>query len=107
MENNLTPAQIEMKVVDVLKKVFDPEIPVNIYELGLVYDIKATLNREVVILMTLTAPTCPVAGSLPKEIEDKVRAIDGITDVKVIITFDPPWHKDMMSDAAKLELGLF
>lgn len=107
MESILTPTQLEMKVVEVLKKIFDPEIPVNIYELGLVYDIKTTQKQEVVILMTLTAPTCPVAGSLPKEIEDKVRAIEGVTDVKVIITFDPPWDKDMMSDAAKLELGLF
>lgn len=107
MENTITPAQLEMKVVDVLKKVFDPEIPVNIYELGLVYDVKTTLKQEVVILMTLTAPTCPVAGSLPLEIEEKVKAIEEVTDVKVIITFDPPWNKDMMSDAAKLELGLY
>ena len=107
MEHNFSPSELEKKVIEVLKTVFDPEIPVNIYELGLVYDVKTTLNQEVVILMTLTAPTCPVAGSMPMEIEDKVKGIEGVTDVKVIITFDPPWNKDMMSDAAKFELGFF
>jgi FeS assembly SUF system protein len=107
MEYSQTPAELEDKVINVLRNVYDPEIPVNIYELGLVYDVKATANREVVILMTLTAPTCPVAGSLPLEIEEKVKEIEGVTDVKVVITFDPPWDKDMMSDAAKLELGFF
>lgn len=107
MEHNFSPAELEKKVIEVLKTVFDPEIPVNIFELGLVYDVKTTLNQEVVILMTLTAPTCPVAGSMPMEIEDKVKGIEGVADVKVIITFDPPWNKDMMSDAAKFELGFF
>jgi FeS assembly SUF system protein len=107
MEQNFSPAELEKKVIEVLKTVFDPEIPVNIYELGLVYDVKTTLKQEVVILMTLTAPTCPVAGSMPLEIEDKVKGIEGVANVKVIITFDPPWNKDMMSDAAKFELGFF
>jgi FeS assembly SUF system protein len=107
MEQNISPAELEKKVTDILKTVYDPEIPVNIYELGLVYDVKVTQNFDVVILMTLTAPGCPVAGILPREIEDKVRELSNVNDVKVIITFDPPWNKDMMSDAAKFELGFF
>jgi FeS assembly SUF system protein len=94
------------KVTAVLKTIYDPEIPVNIYDLGLVYDITADPLGHVAIRMTLTAPNCPVAGSLPPEVEYKVRTVPGVTDVKVELTFDPPWTKDRMSKAAKLALGL-
>ncbi len=97
--------ELEKKVIGVLKGIFDPEIPVNIYDLGLVYDIKITESREVVILMTLTAPGCPVAGSLPLEVENKVKQLHDVTDAKVIITFDPPWDRSMLSEEAKLTLG--
>jgi FeS assembly SUF system protein len=95
--------QVEM----VIKTVYDPEIPVNIWELGLIYDIKVTENNEVVVLMTLTAPNCPAAEGLPKEVEEKIKMLPDVKDAKVIITFDPPWDQSMMSDAAKFELGLF
>ena len=93
-------------VVKVLKSIYDPEIPVDIYELGLIYDVMINEDNEVKILMTLTSPNCPVAESLPKEVEDKTTAIDGIKSAVVEITFDPPWSKDLMSEEAKLELGM-
>ena len=93
------------KIVKELKQVFDPEIPVDVYELGLIYDVFINEENEVKILMTLTSPNCPVAESLPKEVEDKVKSIDQVKDAEVEITFDPPWTKDLMSDEAKLELG--
>lgn len=93
------------KIEDVLRTVHDPEIPVNIMELGLVYEIKIQEGGKVKITMTLTAPACPVAGEIIMEVENKVRAIEGITDVHVHLTFDPPWTKDMMTEEAKLELG--
>jgi len=93
-------------IVKVLKGIYDPEIPVDIYELGLIYDVMVNTDDEVKILMTLTSPNCPVAESLPKEVEDKIRKIEGIKDVEVEITFDPPWSKDLMSEEAKLELGM-
>ena len=93
-------------VVKVLKGIYDPEIPVDIYELGLIYDVMVNEENEVKILMTLTSPNCPVAESLPKEVEDKVKAIDTIISCEVEITFDPPWSKDLMSEEAKLELGM-
>jgi FeS assembly SUF system protein len=93
------------KIVKELKQVFDPEIPVDVYELGLIYDVFINEDNEVKILMTLTSPNCPVAESLPKEVEDKVKSIDQVKDAEVEITFDPPWTKDLMSDEAKLELG--
>jgi len=93
------------KIVKELKQVFDPEIPVDVYELGLIYDDFINEDNEVKILMTLTSPNCPVAESLPKEVEDKVKSIDQVKDAEVEITFDPPWTKDLMSDEAKLELG--
>ena len=93
-------------IVKVLKGIYDPEIPVDIYELGLIYDVMVNTDDEVKILMTLTSPNCPVAESLPKEVEDKIRKIEGIRDVEVEITFDPPWSKDLMSEEAKLELGM-
>ena len=93
-------------VVKVLKGIYDPEIPVDIYELGLIYDVMVNEDNQVKILMTLTSPNCPVAESLPLEVEEKVKAIEHITGCEVEITFDPPWTKDLMSEEAKLELGM-
>lgn len=107
MNTKPTPQELEDKIVERIKMVFDPEIPVNIYDLGLIYDISITAQNEAVILMTLTSPACPEAGELPGNVEKSVREIEDITDVKVILTFNPPWDKSMMSDAAALELGLF
>jgi len=92
------------RIIEVLHTVNDPEIPVNIYELGLVYEVK-TEGGKVNIIMTLTAPACPVAGEIIFEVQRKVEAIEGVTDVHVQLTFDPPWSKDMMSEEARLELG--
>jgi len=94
------------RVVAALKTVYDPEMPVNIYELGLIYKVDVDESGKAWVQMTLTAPNCPVAGSLPAEVERKVRSVDGITDVKLELTFDPPWTKANMSEAAKLALGL-
>jgi FeS assembly SUF system protein len=96
---------LEQKVIGVLKSIYDPEIPVDVYELGLIYEIAFDDERNAKILMTLTSPNCPVAESLPKEVQDKVCGIDGITSAKVEITFEPTWNKDMMSEEAQLELG--
>jgi FeS assembly SUF system protein len=93
-------------VVKVLKTIYDPEIPVDIYELGLIYDVMVNEDNQVKILMTLTSPNCPVAETLPREVEDKVKSIKFITGAEVEITFDPPWSKDLMSEEAKLELGM-
>ena len=98
-------ATLKDKIEEVLRTVHDPEIPVNIMELGLVYEIKINEGNKVKITMTLTAPACPVAGDIIMEVESKVRAIEGITDVHVHLTFDPPWNRDMMTEEAKLELG--
>ncbi len=95
------------KVLEVLKTVFDPEIPVNIYEMGLIYEVKIDDDANVHILMTLTSPMCPVAESLPPEVEEKVAATDGVARATVEITWDPPWDPEMMSEAAKLELGMY
>jgi FeS assembly SUF system protein len=96
---------LEQKVIAALKTCFDPEIPVNVWELGLIYDLQAAETGEVAIRMTLTAPNCPVAGSLPKDIEAKVRAVPGVKDVKLELVWEPPWDRTRMSDAAKLQLG--
>ena len=93
-------------VIAALKTVYDPEMPVNIYELGLIYDVSVDDDGRAGIRMTLTAPNCPVAGTLPGEVERAVRVVPGVTDVKLELTFDPPWSKDRMSEAAKLALGL-
>ena len=93
------------QVIEVLKTIFDPEIPVDIYELGLIYEVKISAEGNVDIDMTLTSPNCPVAESLPKEVEDKVAEMAGVESAKVQIVFDPPWTQDMMSEAAKLECG--
>ena len=94
------------KIVKVLKTIFDPEIPVDIYELGLIYDVFVNKDHDVKILMTLTTPNCPVAETLPVEVEEKVKSINEVKDAEVEITFDPPWTQDLMSEEAKLELGL-
>ncbi|MBD01139.1 MAG: SUF system Fe-S cluster assembly protein [Crocinitomicaceae bacterium] len=98
--------KIEDKIINVLKAIFDPEIPVDIYELGLIYEIKIDDEFNTEIIMTLTSPNCPVAESLPKEVEDKVGEVHGVKTSKVNIVFDPPWDKDMMSEEAKLDLGM-
>ena len=97
---------LQDEVVAALKTVYDPEMPVNIYELGLIYRVEADAAGQVQIQMTLTAPNCPVAGTLPGEVEHAVRAVPGVSGVKLELTFDPPWSKDRMSQAAKLALGL-
>ena len=97
---------LKQQVTAALKKVYDPEMPVNIYELGLIYDVTVDDAGRVAIRMTLTAPNCPVAGTLPGEVERAVRAVPGVSDVKLDLTFDPPWTKDRMSEAAKLTLGI-
>lgn len=94
------------KIVRVLKTIYDPEIPVDIYELGLIYDVFVNEDNEVKILMTLTSPNCPVAETLPMEVEEKVKSLNEVKDAEVEITFDPPWSQDLMSEEAKLELGM-
>ena len=98
--------ELRQKVVRVLRGIRDPEIPLNIYELGLIYEVTVDEAGRVSIRMTLTAPNCPVAGSLTAEVEAKVRGVPGVSGVKLDLVFDPPWTKDMMSEAAKLELGI-
>ncbi|HUI11132.1 MAG TPA: iron-sulfur cluster assembly protein [Bacteroidota bacterium] len=96
---------IEGQVLEALRTCYDPEIPVNIYEMGLVYDVRVALDGGVLVTMTLTSPSCPAAQSLPREVEAKVRAITGVTAVKVNVVWDPQWNPSMMSEAARLELG--
>ena len=98
-------AELGDKIVKVLKTIFDPEIPVDIYELGLIYDVFVNEDADVKILMTLTTPNCPVAETLPREVEEKVKSLDEVKDAEVEITFEPPWSQDLMSEEAKLELG--
>jgi FeS assembly SUF system protein len=93
------------KIVRTLKTIYDPEIPVDIYELGLIYDVFVNEDNHVKVLMTLTTPNCPVAETLPLEVEDKVRSIEEVAEAKVELTFDPPWTRDLMSEEAKVELG--
>ena len=93
------------QIIDAIKQVYDPEIPVNIFELGLIYEVKIAEDGKVDVSMTLTAPSCPAAGQLPGEVEEKIRTVPGVTDVTVDITFDPPWDQSMMSEEARLELG--
>lgn len=104
----MTDAELQAigeQVVEVLRSIYDPEIPVDIYELGLIYDVQVSTDQDVHVLMTLTSPNCPVAESLPEEVREKVRSIKEVKDAEVEITFDPPWDKEMMSEEAKLELG--
>lgn len=98
-------SQLEDAVVQVLKTIYDPEIPVNIYELGLIYEISISDQADVKVLMTLTSPNCPVAESMPQEVKDKVGMIQGVSSSEVELTFEPPWDQEMLSDEAKLELG--
>lgn len=102
-----SPSPLEQKVIDeALKKCFDPEIPVNIWELGLIYSVSVSPEGAANVQMTLTAPACPVAGSLPGEVEAKVKAVPGVTDAKVELVWDPPWNADMMSRVARVMLGM-
>lgn len=105
-EITINTTELGEKIVKVLKTIYDPEIPVDIYELGLIYDVFVNEDFDVKILMTLTTPNCPVAETLPVEVEEKVKTIDEVKDAVVEITFDPPWSQDLMSEEAKLELGL-
>lgn len=101
------PSDVENGIVEALKTIYDPEIPVNIYELGLIYDIDIQEDGVVKVKMTLTAPGCPVAGSLPGEVQDKVAGAPGVTSAEVELVWDPTWNPSMMSEAARLELGMF
>ncbi|MCW3466559.1 DUF59 domain-containing protein [Chitinophaga nivalis] len=101
----MSEATLREQIEAQLKTVYDPEIPVNIWELGLVYEIKIKENNRIGIDMTLTAPGCPVAGDIIREVDEKVRNIEGVSEVDVHLTFDPPWTKEMMSEEARLELG--
>ncbi|MFN8276318.1 MAG: SUF system Fe-S cluster assembly protein [Chitinophagales bacterium] len=98
-------ADIKAAVIEVLKTIFDPEIPVNIYELGLIYEVNVMDGDIVEVVMTLTSPSCPVAGTLPGEVEQKVKSVDGVTDAVVELVFEPAWTQEMMSEEARLELG--
>ena len=98
--------EIAPKVIEALKTVYDPEIPVNIFEMGLIYDVLVDQQGHVGVKMTLTAPACPAAQSLPVEVRDKAKSVEGVADAKVEVVWDPPWTKDRMSDAAKLQLGM-
>jgi FeS assembly SUF system protein len=97
---------LEKKIISAIKKIYDPEIPVNIYELGLIYDIAIDENKNVTILMTLTSPNCPVADTLPEEVAKKIESIHEVHKVRVDLTFEPSWNSEMMSEEAKLELGI-
>ncbi len=101
----MSELELKEEVIKAIKEVYDPEIPVNVYELGLIYDIKIFPVNNVYVLMTLTSPSCPSAEAIPVEIEQKIKEIEGISDVSIELTFDPPYTQDMMSEVAKLELG--
>ena len=112
LEADFPPDSLEAQVVEMIKTCYDPEIPVNIYELGLIYAVQVTPKEgeegaDAHITMTLTSPACPVAGSLPPEVEQKILAVPGITEAKVEVVWEPPWNLSMMSEAAKLQLGIF
>jgi FeS assembly SUF system protein len=100
-----TLEQLEKDVIDMIRTCYDPEIPVNIYELGLIYEVNINEAYDVHVLMTLTSPSCPVAETLPPDVEDKIRTVEGVNSAKVEITFEPTWDQSMMSEEAKLELG--
>ncbi len=107
MTETLDTQAVQQNIIDALHTIYDPEIPIDIYELGLIYAVDVAADGKVDITMTLTAPGCPVADILPVEIEEKVRAVPGVAEARVEITWDPPWRPDMMSEAARLELGMF
>ena len=98
--------ELKSSIIEALKTIYDPEIPVDIYELGLIYEVNIDDANHVELIMTLTSPSCPVAGSMPAEVELKVKEVDGVSDVTLELVFDPPWSQDMMSEEAQLELGL-
>ena len=98
--------ELKEKIIEEIKKIYDPEIPVNIYDLGLIYDVKVENKNTAKVKMTLTSPNCPVAESLPKEVKDGIMQVEGIENVDLDLVWDPPWDKDRMSEAAKLELNL-
>ena len=104
---DVSPEELKEDVIEMLKTIYDPEIPVNIYELGLIYDVDVSEEGNVAINMTLTAPGCPVAQSFPGDIEAKVATVLSVNEVKVELVWDPPWTKDMMGEAAQLQLGMF
>lgn len=106
MENKNDTSKIKDQIVEVLKTCYDPEIPVNIYELGLIYEVNVDTSNNVNVKMTLTSPACPVAGTLPGEVEDRIRVLPDTNDVKVEVVWEPTWNPDMMSDVAKYELGM-
>jgi len=106
-ETSQPAADLRQQVVEVLRTCYDPEIPVDVYELGLIYGIDVDPGGNVDVRMTLTSPACPVAGSLPPDVESKIRALPGVGDVRVEVVWDPPWNPTMMSEAAKLTLGFF
>lgn len=106
MEKNIDYMDMEVRIVEALQTVYDPEIPVNIYDLGLIYEIKIEDNSHVYLKMTLTNPNCPVADTMPNEVKEAVKHVEGVKEVKLDLVFDPPWDKTMMSEAAMLELGL-
>ena len=103
----IDPSDVENGIVEALKKVFDPEIPVNIYELGLIYDVDVQEGGKVQVKMTLTSPGCPVAGSLPGEVKARVEAVPGVSGAEIDLVWDPAWNPSMMSEAARLQLGMF
>lgn len=107
MSLTLTEEQRKAAIIDVIKTVYDPEIPVNIYDLGLIYEINLLPNEVVEVVMTLTSPNCPSAVELPGEVEEKVKAVDGVRDVVLELVFEPAWNQEMMSEEARLELGFF
>lgn len=105
MSETINETEVKQSIIDVLKTVFDPEIPVNIYDLGLIYEVNVFADGNVEIVMTLTSPNCPAAGSLPGEVEEKAKAVSGVKDVTLELVFEPSWNQEMMSEEAKLELG--
>ncbi len=105
MSEILTEEQIKTGIIEVLRTVFDPEIPVNIYDLGLIYEINVFPDFNVEVVMTLTSPNCPVAGTLPGDVEQKVKSVNGVNEVTMELVFEPAWNQEMMSEEAKLELG--
>jgi FeS assembly SUF system protein len=107
LDTGLDTGEVENNIVEALKSVYDPEIPVNIYELGLIYDVNIEADGKVEVKMTLTSPGCPVAGSLPGEVQSKVEGVPGVASAHVELVWDPVWNPSMMSEAARLELGMF
>lgn len=105
MSVTINETEVKEGIIEVLKTIFDPEIPVNIYDLGLIYEVNVFSDGNAEIVMTLTSPNCPVAGTLPGEVEEKAKAVAGVKDVTLELVFDPPWNQEMMSEEAKLELG--